>query len=261
MSRQVRLFLVLTFAFTWICWWCLAFLSGRGTVETGDLLYWVLLIAGGSSPTIFAYVAVARCREEKLSDLNRRVFKFKVAFPYYVFAIFVPVAVAFSGHLFFFLTRGNWMLDIPPNWIFMAVPVFISSVLMGGLEEVGWRGVMQEGMDSRWPLLQLNLFIGVVWALWHLPFFFIPGMSHFGTSFLPFLLGCIGYSGFLTWLYYLTRSAALTVIFHAMINASANLGFGIPLAEGMPYLFNAVLMIVISTVLLLVVVSRKKPAN
>ena len=261
MPRQVRLFLVLTFTLTWICWWCLALLSGRGIIETGDLLYWVLLIAGGSSPTIFAYVAVALCKEEKLSDLNQRVFKFKVALPYYIFAVFVPVVIAFSSQFFLFLTHGNWMLNLPSNWFLLVVPLFLSSVFLGGIEEVGWRGLLQQGLDRRWPLLLLNLFIGVVWALWHLPFFYIPGMSHFGSSFLVFLVSCIGYSGFLTWLYYLTRSVVLTVIFHAMINASAALGIGIPLAEGMPYLVNAILMIVISTIMLLVSTGQKKLAK
>ena len=148
MSRQSRLFLVLTFALTWICCWCLALLSGRGISETGDLLYWVLLIARGSSPTMFAYVAVALCNEESLSALNQRVFNFTIALPYYIFAIFVPVAIAFSGQLFLLLQKGDWALNMPANWLLLALPLFISSVLMGGHRRSWLAGVVATGFGS-----------------------------------------------------------------------------------------------------------------
>ncbi len=101
------------------------------------------------------------------------------------------------------------------------IPFFFSSILFGGLEEVGWRGILQERLKDRYAPLPLAIIIGVIWGLWHLPAFFIPGTTY---ELLPFMLQGLVFSLFLTWLFHRTNSTPLAVFFHASINASAAIG-------------------------------------
>ncbi len=64
-----------------------------------------------------------------------------------------------------------------------------------------------------------GIFVGGVWALWHLPLFLIPGIDVYGQSFLLFALAVIPLSVAMTWLYVSTEgSLFLTMLMHAAVN-------------------------------------------
>ena len=44
-------------------------------------------------------------------------------------------------------------------------------------EEFGWRGYALPQLARRWGWRWASLAVGAIWALWHLPLFFIPGMA------------------------------------------------------------------------------------
>lgn len=93
---------------------------------------------------------------------------------------------------------------------------------------------------KRYSLLVSNFIIGIIWALWHLPLFFVPGTSHYGKQFVFYGLAAIGYSSFLTWLYAKTNSIFLCILFHAAINATASIGLSVSMAEKGVYLYSAI---------------------
>jgi membrane protease YdiL (CAAX protease family) len=71
------------------------------------------------------------------------------------------------------------------------VPFFISMLIAGPLaEEPGWRGTAYPRLLASMSRLQAGLLLGVVWAIWHLPLFFIPGTVQAG-------FGLISWSGLL----------------------------------------------------------------
>ena len=63
------------------------------------------------------------------------------------------------------------------------------------------------------------MIVGLVWACWHLPFFFIAGGDKSGQPFAPYLLGVTALSVSMAWLYWKTRgSLLLTMVMHATVN-------------------------------------------
>ena len=69
-----------------------------------------------------------------------------------------------------------------------------------------------------------TLIIVIVWALWHLPLWFIPGSTGKGSfiEFLIFLGFTLTNSFSLPALYKITNSVLLCVLFHAWSNAITN---------------------------------------
>jgi CAAX protease family protein len=56
----------------------------------------------------------------------------------------------------------------------MLIPLALSVFFLGPFpEEFGWRGYMLDRLQSRWSALKSSLILGVIWASWHWPLFFI----------------------------------------------------------------------------------------
>jgi len=61
--------------------------------------------------------------------------------------------------------------------------------------------------------------LGILWATWHLPLFFIPGTSTYGQSFPLYLLQATALSVAMAWLYWRTNASLLLVmLLHAAVN-------------------------------------------
>lgn len=84
------------------------------------------------------------------------------------------------------------------------VGAMLFMLVLGPVEEFGWRGFMLPLLQRRMAPLWAGLVVGVVWGVWHLPAFYLGGTVQSEWSFLPFFLG----------------SVALSVIFTALFNDS-----------------------------------------
>lgn len=55
----------------------------------------------------------------------------------------------------------------------LALSIAVASVMVaviGGIgEEIGWRGVLQPSLEARYGRLRGTLYVGLIWAYWHLP--------------------------------------------------------------------------------------------
>lgn len=129
-----------------------------------------------------------------------------------------------------------------PSW-FLATPAIIIPwalfiLIFGPLpEELGWRGYALEHLQGRWSALVASSIVGALWALWHLPQFFVEGTYQYGlgfgsASFWLFMAVLLPESVLITWVYNNTRRSTLSaVLLHFMTNATGEL-LGLPdLAE------------------------------
>ncbi len=249
MSKRNIIFLTLTLALTWGIWWLLSYLTQSEIISFQSVIGQVLLIAGGSAPTIGAYVAVIKTRDAgSLKEFNLRVFKYKVKPWFYLFAFFSPVIIGLCGIGIVSVIDQQYLLDKAFQPILYFIPSFFIGIVMGGIEEFGWRGVFQPGLTKKLNLFIVNIIIGIVWAFWHLPLFYVAGSGHQGGSFLFFTLSAIGYSSFLTWLYAKTNSVLLCVIFHASINATAGTALSVSIQETSAYPYYAAFVFIIGLV-------------
>ena len=108
---------------------------------------------------------------------------------------------------------------LPSLWVF---PVYFLAMVFlgGGQEELGWRGYILDPIEARLGPWLGNLVLGVVWAVWHLPLFFIPGTTEIYMNFAGFMLMTTGYSWFYSWVRQASRKRTLAGLYvHGLANA------------------------------------------
>jgi len=99
------------------------------------------------------------------------------------------------------------------------LPIIAFMLILGPVEEIGWRGfalpVMQRHMAPLWA----GLILGLIWGVWHLPAFLLSGTPQSAWSFTPFLIGAVSVSVILTPLFNSARGSILwAALFHFQLN-------------------------------------------
>jgi membrane protease YdiL (CAAX protease family) len=92
-------------------------------------------------------------------------------------------------------------------------------LVLGPVEEIGWRGVALPILQRRFVPLVASLILGVVWGVWHLPAFFLSGTPQGAWGFTPFLIGAVATSVIVTPLFNASGgSVLLAALFHFQLN-------------------------------------------
>jgi membrane protease YdiL (CAAX protease family) len=173
-------------------------------------------LLGGLSPTISAYIVQKKHHKVKgFKDWLKKLFAVKQSLAGY--AIVVALAVIFI------LTQcliSGYVDGAPLFAIGFLLPMMLVG---GGLEEAGWRGVLQPELEKKHGFITSTLIVFAVWLLWHLPLFFILGASQFGRNYLVFAIMVLGISFALAAIRKITNSLWLCVVFHCLNNALASI--------------------------------------
>ena len=98
--------------------------------------------------------------------------------------------------------------------------LFAIGLIAGSFEEVGWTGFAAPRLLQRQRLFLAGLWLGLVWALWHMLVDFRQNSSAMGALWLlEFAVLYIGaltaYRVLMTWVYANTQSLLLAVLMHA----------------------------------------------
>jgi len=91
-------------------------------------------------------------------------------------------------------------------------------IVLGGAEELGWRGILQPKTERMLSYLPSILIVAVLWSLWHLPLWYIEGSVQSGFPFLLYFLSGLVLTVSLTTLYKFTENLFLCVLSHAWFN-------------------------------------------
>ena len=78
---------------------------------------------------------------------------------------------------------------------------------------------MQPELEKKCNLIVSTLLVSVIWWLWHLPLFFIQGVSQYGQDFFAFGINVLGVSFALAGIRKTSGSVWLCVLFHCIINS------------------------------------------
>ncbi|MEE4197884.1 MAG: type II CAAX endopeptidase family protein [Bacteroidales bacterium] len=155
-----------------------------------------------------------RHRRKGVARLFRRFLPRNTNITWYILAIAIPMLVyglASIADTF----RGTPFLtpfaNAGPQTPWIALQTFL---LAGVAEEMGWRGYLQQQLQSTCKAWLISIIIGVVVAFWHLPLFFSPENIHANHPFLSFLGLMIAVSFLYTWLMDNTRSVLIAALFH-----------------------------------------------
>lgn len=212
--RSLVAFFALTFAVTWTSFITVA----RAGTPTGPLLQ-VLLDVGIFAPALVALALTAYARGRAgVRELLAGISRLQVGGRWYLFALaYMPViklaaAVVHRGVL------GTWPRFGSETWYLMLAAIPISTLVQAG-EEIGWRGYALPRLADRLGLGLASVLLGVIWAAWHLPLFYLKEADTYGQSFPIYLLQVTAISVAMAWLYWRTRlSLILVMLMHATIN-------------------------------------------
>jgi uncharacterized protein len=209
----------LSYLVSWTFWWAAAATAGGAAPSSRASLGSFLLLVGTISPAAVALVLTARWEGRgALRVLLRRVVAFPSSARWYVFAISFMAASELAVALLHRAIAGEWPpFGRTPAYV-MAAAILVSTPVQAG-EEIGLRGYALPRLAARVGLPLASLVLGVLWASWHLPLFFIPGSGYAGTSFPLFVVAVTAISAAMAWLYWRTAGSLLvTMLMHAAIN-------------------------------------------
>lgn len=241
-GHQVISFFAFTFVFSWYFW------GAAVSIPESRELYVVL---GGFGPSVVGLALVYLFKGwEGIRGMLSKMVAWRVNPLFLVFALFgavlfvVPAMFA-GGYL-----GGAGGVD-PSQWTLIIVN-FGYALVFGMLgEELGWRGFALPRIQRDAVALVSGLVIGLVWGLWYIPLWFVPGNIHQSLSFPLFLAQMVGLSVLITWLYNNTGGSLLIVgLFHAASNTTLGLLPTLPLTVGtLPTLISAGLIWVLVAVI------------
>ena len=191
----------------------------------------VLFLLGGFSPTIAGAIMAWRVQgRDGLRDLWKRSVQFRLGGVWYLAILGLPLLVRGLQAVVFALRGGTF---VEPSFVAQPLSLIGLTIMMflfGPFsEEFGWRGFALDRLLERWNALVSSLILGVLWAFWHLPLFFIPGttqqqMGNPVPMFTGFALEVVAMSVLLTWIYANTaRSIWGAILFHTALNYTGNL--------------------------------------
>ena len=206
-------FLALTFVASWICWIPLAAFPLPAPARQA------LALLGTITPSLVALMLASRTQGRAGVDaLLQRVTQGQVAARWYVFALGYTAAVKLVVALLHRLIAGAWPRFGDTPWFIIPFAIAISTPVQAG-EEIGWRGFALPRLGARFGLAPASLLLGVIWAFWHLPLFFVGWADKHGQSFVVYALQVTALSVAFAWLYARTGgSLLLCMLLHAAVN-------------------------------------------
>ena len=219
--RSLLKFFLLTYIVSWTLWIASAAVLRATTSPPSAFLAisGLLYLIGVFAPALAALALTARAqgREGTLALLSRTI-QCPVGARWYLFAVAYMAAIKLLVALSLRITTGAWpAFGAEPLYIMLIAIVFSTPVQAG--EEIGWRGYALPRLSASLGLSGASIALGIIWACWHLPFFFISGVDKSGQSFPVYLLGGTALSVAMAWLYWRTKgSLLLTMMMHAAVN-------------------------------------------
>lgn len=220
--RPLSKFFSLTFALSWVAWFAASRVAPAHSALRGTLF-----LIGTFAPAIIALLLASAepnaardtaPSERGAMELIRRIGRWRVGARWYVFALTYMAAIKLLVALVTRIVTGAWPRFGETRPVVMLAAIVLSTWAQAG-EEVGWRGFALPRLTRRFGLIGASLLLGLVWAVWHLPLFFLPAGDTYGQSFPLFLAEVTAMSVALAWLFWRTEGSLLLVmVLHAAIN-------------------------------------------
>jgi membrane protease YdiL (CAAX protease family) len=216
---------------TWIFWVPAVFLGVRFDSAAGLVLLLVGLAIPGLSGIVFVYLGYD---EGGRADFWNRVTQpRRFGIRWFVVILLVPLGISVLAGVADLILGGigpAWgegVTEFGANPLAM-LPALFFATLPPILEELGWRGYALDRLQMNWSALGASLILGVVWASWHIPLFFVEATYQhdvvgFGTpGFWMFMSGTVALSVAISWVYNNTERSILgIIIFHGWVNFTA----------------------------------------
>lgn len=233
-------YFIFTYTISWTIWSPIV-ASAQGWVNWN--VPYALYYFGSFGPMLSAVIITVLTEGRAgIRNLSGRVFKWRVEFRYYVFAVLVPIGLFVLAFLLDRLVTGGWSdlsLLGKADYLPYLGPLGVLGLwlLTYGLgEETGWRGFALPHLQGNRSAGSATLILALLWATWHFPaFFFRDTYVDLGLIGFPMFAFMMIFSTMVfTWLYNSTQgSVFIVIVFHAVFNWLSVSEAGGALAPGM----------------------------
>ena len=231
MFSELLLYTGCVYLISWSCWLFLIW-----SESTSQLFFWI----AGFSPTLVASL-LSWIKKGRLG--LRELLKLRAApkAGWYLFCLMGTPLVMVSALLIHRLLGGEMPRLLDPMHLVTSLEqwpgiiiVFLYILVFSALgEEVGWRGYLLPRLIKRVSHFQASLFLGLIWACWHLPLFWLSDTIQSQLPISWFLAQILGSTFIYTWIYLRTeKNIILPILFHTAGNASLGLLPVLPLDNG-----------------------------
>ncbi|WDV47767.1 CPBP family intramembrane metalloprotease [Clostridiaceae bacterium M8S5] len=205
-------YLICTFGITWGLWGTVILGISLGAWEYGHPLAMTCYVMGIFSPGISAIiVSKKQCTSQEFKAFMKNIINVRMPIKWYIWTIGLPIVMTALPVLW-----GGATIEKP---FYVGFVLIMPMIIGGGLEEIGWRGFLQSKIEARFSVFTSTLIVAGIWAIWHIPLWFIYWTNQAEWNFLMFCVFVTSFSFLLSSVYHKTKSIFLCILCHATINA------------------------------------------
>jgi uncharacterized protein len=225
-------FFACTLLTTWVAQFAAAYFSYQ---PDGEGIMLMLIITGSIMPFIVTLFMVLGSgnRGLKLDYGNRLIGIGRIQLRHLpALLLLLPATMLLSIAISVLFGGSASQFELSDLFSSAGVPGLIISFLAPTFEEIGWRGYGVDSLRNRSSLLKSSLLFSLLWAVWHVPLFFIHdtyqnGLWRSGLPYiLNFFISLIPATVIMSWFYYRNnRSTPAAILFHIMMVLTAEAFF------------------------------------
>lgn len=153
-----------------------------------------------------------------LAGFFRRITFWRMPIAWWVLLLAGIPAVFYLGAAI----KGTISGPFPFSPWYKLLPALAVGLVIGPIEEFGWRGVALPLLQRRFVPFWASLILGVIWGVWHLPAFFLSGSPQSAWPFAPYFIGVVSISIILTPMFNAARGSILiAALYHFQMNGPA----------------------------------------
>lgn len=183
-----------------------------------------LLIVGSWTPNIAAFIVLGLVLRERggIRRLLGGWAKWRVGIRWYGAALSPLLIALLTAGVF----RAMGRIPIEPMQPvgLQLLSSLLLSIVTGAMgEELGWRGFLLARLQQRFNALTSSLIVGLIWALWHLPLWSLPGLGWDAIPYWAFALIAVSSSVLFT---FILNNAAGSLLLASITHLSINFGMG-----------------------------------
>ena len=230
-NKHLWIYLGLSFAISWAVWIPVALT--RVDYQSSPYLLAAALV-GTFGPGLAAIIINYSEKDlDQITDFRQRIYDFKRIRPawYLIILTLWPVlhglAIGITTLLGQPIPESGFLAELisQPNTIPLVIFLYF---LQAGVEELGWRGYLQDKLGQIMGAASSSLLVGLIHTFWHLPLFWVVGTNQikmgFGIDFLIFIAFVISSSVFSAWSYYGNQRSIMAA---TLLHTTSNLSFDI----------------------------------
>ena len=245
-NHPLAAFLIVAYGFSWGIWGLLTALTGH--------IHWI----GSFGPSIAAVVVVAIGEgKDGLRNLLRPIRQWRFGLGWYIFILIGCPLIFALGLWAYILSGGVFSLssDAIINQLIQVPIYYLIILIIGGPlgEEIGWRGFALPRLLEHKSSLMASFYIFLMWFVWHLPLFWLPGAGQQGSPIGVYVLMIAAWSILFTWVYIGTSGSLWSaLLLHTSINTFSNFASGVdPAHANGPLWAYAIVFAVLALVIVL----------